>query len=422
MKVGKKDIKILTPNEQIRNAILQKFETINDFAKVFERDFRTVEKYLSGNGIITDPLKMALIKHLSQGYDEIVIPETVQVGRIVQQINQCAELYKLEEDYEVLDLVRNLCQKNKMINELGIIYRVIGLNYFYRGKYTVAADLMELAISIISTGNKELICSSYSDLGLIYFYCVDYEKAEECFKKANNIKQEMQISNRKILFLLNYRWGILKNNLSKYAEAREKFQEAKQYADNITDVGNTIMNIGLTWKKEKEYEKAIEFYNSALRHIKEENQISLAIVYNNIANVYKQMGDFEKANSNIEKALDMVGEKSPGDRMVFTLTKMEIHFMRDEPDEAITLLLDLLAETADLFLYKKFITEGIRSVKAYAVKRKRREIMELLGGTLINLIQDAKEGTSYYRELKECLGEVYFQLYTEFRRTPQFLY
>ncbi|MFQ5685744.1 MAG: tetratricopeptide repeat protein [Candidatus Scalindua sp.] len=105
--------------------------------------------------------------------------------------------------------------------------------------------------------------------------------------------------------------GTAWNAKGKYDKAIEYYEKAlkadlKAFGEDHPDVATYRNNLGVAWKAKGEYDKAIEYYEKALKSdIKNfgENHPKVATRWNNLGEAWRAKGDYDRAIEYYEKAL-----------------------------------------------------------------------------------------------------------------------
>ncbi|CAF4060731.1 unnamed protein product [Rotaria sordida] len=104
------------------------------------------------------------------------------------------------------------------------------------------------------------------------------------------------------------RLGHILIKLGEPAKAEHLYQLLLQRASSDGDRANYNLQLGLVYKDIGEYSKAITFYERAIdiyKKMSPPSQLNLAAAYNNIGSVYDNMGEYSKALSSYERALEI---------------------------------------------------------------------------------------------------------------------
>lgn len=155
-----------------------------------------------------------------------------------------------------------------------------GIANYYRGesaycfqKWTDAEKFYQQATQCFSLcGDSARIASSCNNLGLVYYYLGQFDKALNAFTQSLSIEL---------------------------------------YLNNEKGIAQSYQNIAMMLEEVGQVSKAVEFYNKALDLFIELNEwLEAAGVYNNLAAVFAQQSEFEKAESHYLKALDIYNKRN----------------------------------------------------------------------------------------------------------------
>lgn len=412
MKLSKGDIKFLSEGQQIRNAVLEKYRSVEEF--VYSNDLiispDTVKNYMRKKVVTSETFKCNLARILDKHYHEIALSEDGQLARYIDIIAENIEEYKEETDIEVLEYLMDMCLKRHLGLCIAKMYRAIGMHNFYRNKGSVAVEMMKLAINMLESRRENKLLISYlSELGLIYFYEVKYDKAREVYETVSlKLSQEKDID-IKTLFLHYYRQGILYNNTSEYTLARQLFQKSLSYTDSQYYISRAIMNIGLTYKKQGNCFEALNNYRKALEALEESDIIGCSVIYNNIAEVYKIQENYEQALYYSEQAMKALDWNYASYRFLSFFTYCEVKVLQGEKEQTIDKLIELLSEVKDKFIFKKFIVEGIDYIVGIAKAHKDDRMILKLEDLLTQFMKDAASGDAEFEKaLYSCMGKILF--------------
>ena len=82
----------------------------------------------------------------------------------------------------------------------------------------------------------------------------------------------------------------------------------KHYGQEHLEVATTLTNLGNTYRELKDYEKAKELFERALKTLERhygQDHFGVAITLTNLGNVYGDLGDFDWAKEIIERAVNI---------------------------------------------------------------------------------------------------------------------
>ena len=261
--------------------------------------------------------QIEILNNLSNSYQNTEPAKALELATealnlsIDQEITrqEAKSLYNISESYramgengkslksmlEAYKIFTNIDDKEgiaKSANSLG------RLNRFF-GDYTTALQYNTSALNIFTEiGNQEGIASSLINIGVVYRNLGDEEQALENYNKALQICQENKFSNEMINALVsigNIYWYNNENKeaLSYYNEAKKTAEDAGIMADAASGI---INNIGNVYRSMGKYDKALKYYEQSLtNNRKTGDQNMIAIILKNRGITYKEKGNYSKA-------------------------------------------------------------------------------------------------------------------------------
>jgi len=339
---------------------------------------------------------------------EINEADSEKLAALVEHVSKNIKKYTGENDIYILWRLKLRCDQKGLTAGAIEMYRVIGMQHFYRNNIKIALEMLQIAIDMAKVhGRKNLLAAYSSELGLIYFYKHEHKSAEAEYKYVEKLLPDIPDLDRHILFLHYYRYGTLlaKSPFNKYELAQEMLEKAFSYAEEKTDIGYTLMNIGINYEVQSDFDKALEYYDKALGMFGENDYFDKSKIYNNLAELYKAAGDYKKALEHINKAFEYLDNKDTSLLFVYFTTYTEIEVLLGEPEKALDKFLEMLFNIEDYAVYKSYITENIDSLaKAVAKDGKMLKKLEAVVEKLIKYT--SAENLEYKRELESCLGNI----------------
>jgi tetratricopeptide (TPR) repeat protein/predicted MPP superfamily phosphohydrolase len=187
-------------------------------------------------------------------------------------------------------------------------------------KFVLFAE--NISVKLIRENNEEQ-ANFISDIAYLMYYIAEYKKAEELYKKALEISEQI-LGEEHPSTATSY------NNLAgvyasqgEYKKAEELYKKALGIRERILGeehlpTATSYNNLAGVYASQGEYRKAEELYKKALE-IREwllgKEHPSTATSYNNLAGVYASRGEYKKAEELYKKALEiskrLLGDKHP---------------------------------------------------------------------------------------------------------------
>jgi tetratricopeptide (TPR) repeat protein len=226
-------------------------------------------------------------------------------------------------------------------------YNQIGTFYYGLQNYQRAVDHLKKSVEIDSTYSP-----TYNMLGYSYRNLGNYENAEVSFKKyiefipddpnpydsyaellmksgkyEESIKQYQKALSVDSNFVNSF-VGIATNYnyLGKYDEARSQLQKFYNMARNDGENRTALFSMAVSYVDEGNFTKALEEMNKQLQMGEEINDAAaIAGDYNTIGNILFEMGKYDEAKTNYDKALQTIEGSSLSTEVKNTAKRLDIY-------------------------------------------------------------------------------------------------
>ena len=230
-----------------------------------------------------------IIFHNNQSPEELEELEQLRIAIYINTGKNAKQAMIQSLEYEKLAIKYN--HKEHYAESLSIQGRV----YFELGKNDLSLKLCSLAL--IYTKNDELKYKTINILGASYIFIGEYSKAIEAYNIAINT--------------------------------------------NVTDRSCSILNnIATIYFKQKEYEKAIDYFNKSLENISNQTPI-IPVILNNISRSYLEINNLKKAEIMLNKARTFLDKlDNPSQKMINTLNSGLLLLKKEKYTEAYEKLYD----------------------------------------------------------------------------------
>jgi len=314
----------------------------------------------------SDPINILVENLLKKDLRSISISpqDSILVNESLKNSSRCIEL-RNDSAVFYAGQAAIMAEKSGLIAKISPAMEELGKYYMTKENFSEAINCYIQALKLEEKlGNQLRIADFFDLLGVVYYYQEIFSKALEYNEKALCIYQNLK-DTLKIAKALSHLGSL---HLSReYCE--------KRTPDQIKSDQKTAMN----------------FYRQAL-HIYEINHFEAGEVHIwlNIGNVYRRMGDAEKAVDYIQKALTYYRETSNQNGIAETLRTLALAYNRMEKYD---LALKCLTEAIDIALLEKY-TDGIQY------------LYESIAQTYDNL-KDYKNARDYYVKYMIIRDSVY---------------
>ena len=161
------------------------------------------------------------------------------------------------------------------------------------------------------------------NLGCIYYYLDDYNKARKSIEENLSILKKLHsVDEDKIaqalLYLGNIYW-----ELCLFEESTEVLEESyriynKSFPNNYLGIIKCLSNLGNVYRELGAFKKAKKYLKENIieckKHLPETAQdLALTLVY--LGNVYRELGEFEKAKDYIQQGIDVYTQYTPNNSL-----------------------------------------------------------------------------------------------------------
>jgi tetratricopeptide (TPR) repeat protein len=268
---------------------------------------------------------LVLYQALSKAYDEAgearsLKKTAIQLQELADELNKTeaksfARYYIVRADF----LANKTDQLLPLLEEIIMNAETQKLNPILAGSYNLKAQLLQRKgdpNTAISLYEKTLAIPGLSDEFLAYTWSLlantyeskgDYPKALECLNNTYDFIKSKNDPNSELMF--NQNMGLVYLRIKQPAKARPYFEKNLLYLRKIKNYRNeaiSLTNIGHTYFDEKNYDKALEFYEKALALDKANGVIAdRHHRLMNVANARKELKTAVKAETLLDTARAM---------------------------------------------------------------------------------------------------------------------
>jgi tetratricopeptide (TPR) repeat protein len=181
------------------------------------------------------------------------------------------------------------------------IHTNLGSLYRSRGMYKIALEHIEVSLELKKGSGYCKIVNGYANLGNLYVAMGEYRKAVQVFKEGKKyVARDTCSSHSAIPIGL----GVA------YYKLGETDLALKEMSGTVSRVHmpKILNNRGLCYMKDKNYQKALDFFEQALIHNRDSINSRMGMVTNylNIAKIYTYLQEFTNAEENLSRAWDII--------------------------------------------------------------------------------------------------------------------
>ncbi|MEO1213105.1 MAG: histidine kinase dimerization/phosphoacceptor domain -containing protein [Bacteroidota bacterium] len=205
--------------------------------------------------------------------------------------------------------------------------------------------------SQIKLGNEAQIARSYKELSWLYLYIPDYDKALAYGYEA--LDRFEQLGNGLEAAIVKSRIGEIFETLGRFEDAYPLLLEAEEVlkeSASYRSMGYNYLRLArYYWHKKDTLQTEIAYSAYVLAGEKRGRKSYLGSAYHRLGGFYQDIGDYEKAEQNFNKAL--VANKGSGYTLIDLMAKFKLGGLYVEQgrfEEAIAVLEQTIVETEEL--------------------------------------------------------------------------
>jgi tetratricopeptide (TPR) repeat protein len=300
----------------------------------------------------------------------------------------------VEEKKEEIESLYRQIEQTDPINKLLLqtLYYQLGELYIFQAEYDKALEVCQKSLELsLSIGNKQAEGITLNNIGHIYHAKGDYGAALNYFDQSLNIQQRINDRRGEATTLNNL--AVIASSIGDDAAALRYLEQSlsiTQQTKTKESEGRALNNISQIYHQRGDYDTALHYLERSLS-IREQtgDRRGEAVTLHNISRIYSARGDYDIALRYLEQSLNLkqqIGDKAG---LAMTLSNMGAIYLVQKQDvvKGITLIV------------KSFqIFEQIGSPNIKYPERYLSAIKDAIGETrfkeIVAAIQDNKQGVS----------------------------
>ena len=330
-----------------------------------------------------------------------IAKSTLLVGSVYRILGNFEK--SLENLQTALKIQKELNHKDKMAH----CYNDIGVLYNDFRNYDKALESFHKALNINEKSKDESYFITLTNLGNVYFYLQDNEKALKYYKMSlDQIDQEKEkyrfsqiINNIGCLYFQMNKFDKAKDCLSKTLELKNSLKDKKGISSVLTNLGEIEFN-------KNNYDKALEYVERSLKIKKEiDHKPGIAYSYNNIASLLLKKDELDNVEDVLSKALK-IAEKIGENNVIMNIYNNFVEYYKKTENHKKAYEYHVkFTETKDLIFNKK-TREKIAEIETKYETEKKEKELEIYKLKNIDLAQKNSQLKLSYEKLKKAQAAI----------------
>ena len=273
-------------DDSIRFSALIYSAEVNEILGRQEEYFRDVlgcQQFL--NRLNTEEVSFKIYKHLGNYHSNLLEFET-------------ADFY--------LKNAQKIAEKKRQNAKIAEVKNLIAFNFMLDNKKDSALRYTEMSIQFARrTSNKSILAESFNTQARVYAYFGQLELSVA--KNIISLQLALEVNDRFRLAKYNRELGVSQRLINNLNDAEYYFKQSYEHAQKIADyhqMGLALSNLGTIYFGRKEFKKAIESTQRAIRLLSELNDFNgLGEAYDILGMIYREQKDYTLAASSFNKSL-----------------------------------------------------------------------------------------------------------------------
>lgn len=343
------DIVIKTPGMQIRDKILEKYGTIEAYAKAINLYETSINQYLSHKNLGSSTFKIRTTEAFGVDFHRLYMTEEEQIRYFTSTISWYIDLYNQISDIQILEKLKKIVIEKEYLEDYAVVCRCYAYYYKNQGKNDRALAYIELAANYMrGKKNIDRFGLYLADLVLMKVYASN--------KLAmNRLVDELKTVLEKVEGPLTR--GHIHYNLGLFFFLTKEFDRSKHHLMQVLDYieeplfrAKVLIKIGDIDRQWNAFETALQHYQSAETLLLNVDE-TIRLIYDRYASYYLENNELANAEYYADALFDHPNWfiSSTDNQYLKTYAAVKIHLHKGHV--LINVLNKLLDEIALEYLY-----------------------------------------------------------------------
>ncbi len=218
------------------------------------------------------------------------------------------DMAKYEESIRILQEALNFYTAQKDSVQMGHVYHNLAFSHYNLGKTQQAVQYYTREVEVLGNKDSAQLARAYNQLGNIWADDLeDDRKALYYYQQSLALKLPLNDPNAITAAYNNL--GITYKDLGQLDKAIEQYDLAFKYAQKtgvVTQQFNPLINMSNIYKRQERYPQALQNLEKALTMVDKVTVRQQHILYESLAIVHNELGDFDKGIMYAQKAVALV--------------------------------------------------------------------------------------------------------------------
>lgn len=403
------DIVIKSPGMQIRDKIIEKYGSVENYADVIQLYETSINQYLSSRNLGSTTFKIRTMQAFGCNFNDLYMTETEQIRYFTSTVSWYIDRYNQLKDIEILERLKKITIEKELMEDYAIICRCFAYYYRNQGRHDRALSYIELAVNYMR-GKKNI-----DRFGLYLSDLIVMRLPIAGKSGMGKLLDEFHVTLSQVEGPLTkgHMFANLAQMFYEYkedAKCIENLRKASEYLKDPQIAARLLIRMANADKRLGAWDAALEALKVAESLLDPEDE-TIRFVYEGYALYYLENGDLIKSEAYVEEIF-----KNPkwyllstDNQFISTIAEVKVRCLREE---AMLNVLDQLLKELHLgYLYALQHLDYFDSVlESYGF---RKDLLIKMRDMIIRRIHGKHLEEDHRNRLKQILGTIAIQLSTE---------
>lgn len=401
-KITLSDVVIKSPGVQIREKILEKYDSIKDFADAIDLYESSINQYLSSRSLGSSTFKIRTINALKTEFGDLFKTDEEQIRDLTSKVSWYIDQYNLEKDILIFEKLKKIVLERELMEDYAIVCRCYAHYYMNIGLHDRAFAYIDVAVNTMrDKAFKDRFGLYLSDLISMKATILSKGPFKKLMDEVLNVIEEVNGPLTRLKIYMNIADAYFK--LSDYGLSENYYNKAFKYVDNDKSKSLLYVSLGNVEKAKGNYDSAFKYYTSAENLLVEDDSI-MKYIYDEFALYYYEKDMLFEAENYIDKVFLSEGYDISYSNNTRLDTYFKIKLKLKKEDDLLFIIERLINEIKLGYIYGVSQLEKLDGILEASITS------EYLNKGIVKLIKkfyknnDLKE--NYSKALKQILGTI----------------
>ena len=402
MKFNLDDVQLKTPGVQLRELILENYDSIKAFADAIDLYESSITQYLSSKNLGSNTFKIRMTRVFGKDFHSLYKTNEEQLRYYVETISFYINDYNKKSDLQIFERLKKYSLEMECLEDYAVICRCYAYYYFNQGMKDRAFAYMEVAVNTMRD-------RTYVDRFGLYLSDLIYMQAQDISRTIlKKYIEELKTVLKDVVGPdtrghIYYKLGLAYISMGEYDVARKHMKKVLEYHKKEEWLSTAYLRLGDIERLSENDEKAYAEYKNAEKILPETSEAMLH-VYDELAFHYLKQGDFIQAEMYIDRVFNQNEWFISSSSHNFLRTYAQIKVGLDKESEFVFTYKTLMEEIEQGFIHTRHHLDLISKMMSWDVWAEKTMRSILMAS--IDYINKNRVDNAYEKMIQQIIGSV----------------